>query len=137
METSISALVGLQSTHNVHIHLSTNEIEGLRVVDLSINNKTWSVLVHDEYNDLEESNQLMCFYLVLRSLEIYQSASDFLKWCGINGCKASNLELLAHYKKMGQTVIDIESIIGIIDSKISGLDYELRTEVIEILLARG
>ena len=134
----LDSLNELRRMHAVKIFiLETTDHVDLKCAELFLGNKSWIILVDDEYNDLHEKNQLMCLFLILRELEIYQSESDFLKWCTQNGSNASDTKLLYYYKQLGKTILEIESIIGEIDSKISGLDYELRTGVIDELIKAG
>ena len=132
----LESLHDLRRMHDVQISvLQAAEPEGLKCAEIQIGEKSWVILVDDEYDDLIQERQLMCFFLVLRELEIYQSESDFLRWCSQNGWDPKDSKLLYYYKQLGKTVLEIESIIGEIDSKISGLDYELRTGVIDELVA--
>ena len=114
-----------------------HDIGSLKGVDLYIGKQSWPILIDDEYNDLREDRQLMALYLVLRELEIYQNEPDFLKWCMHNGSDSSDFYLLEYYRSLGRAIYTIEKLIGQIDSRISSLDYELRTGTIHELVAAG
>lgn len=132
------ALRELRNIHGIHIRLDAHSnIGSFKGVRLSIGENTWTILINDEYNDLRESSQLMCLYLCLRSLENYQYEPDFLKWCMHNNADASDFDLLQYYRSLGKTTYDIEQVIGPIDSRISNLDYELRTGIIRELVQAG
>lgn len=114
-----------------------HDIGSLKGVDFYIGTQSWPILIADEYNDLREDRQLMALYLVLRELEIYQNEPDFLKWCMHNGSDSGDFYLLEYYRSLGRAIYTIEKLIGQIDSRISNLDYELRTGTIRELVAAG
>ncbi len=138
MKSPVDALLALRENHSIYITPNQSfSMERLRSAELRIQQSSWTILIDDEYDDLKEESQLMCLYLILRELEIYQSETDFLTWCNQNGSNAANSMLLQYYKDLGKTTLEIESILGSIDSQITDLDYQLRTGIIEELIAAG
>lgn len=132
------ALRELRNLHDIRIELHPQLNCGpFTGVKLFIGSQSWPILVDDEYRDLRDTNQLMGLYLCLRSLENYQYESDFLKWCMHHHADASDFELLQYYRSLAKTTYDIEQSIGPIDSRISSLDYELRTGIIRELVQAG
>lgn len=131
----LKSLLELRNSRSVVISMRDDGIAHLASTNLIIDQRSWKILVDDEYEDLNPDNQLMCFFLVIRELETYLSEPDFLKWTAQNGSDASNEKLLEYYRELGKTVYEIKEELGEIDSKISGLDYELRTGVIDRLIA--
>lgn len=131
----IDALVALKHHYSIKVTLADDApLCGLIPVNVTINNKNWRLYIHDVHADLNNGHEHFMLYLVLRELERYNDAPDFLRWCAQNGGSSSSLELLVYYKQLGRTIIDIENIIGKINSQISPMDYELRTSVINRLL---
>ncbi|MDX2360550.1 MAG: hypothetical protein QNK23_07070 [Crocinitomicaceae bacterium] len=137
MKTALDSLIELKNTNDIRVSVLPDRIDDMQWVEFSIQSTSWRILVDDEYNDLNESSQLMCVFLVLRELEIYQEAADYLKWCGQMRAIVFNSDLLVYYKQLGKSVVEIESFIGHIDSQITDLDYQLRTGVIKELIAAG
>lgn len=139
--TILQPLYSLRELRNIHdISLRLDPFENIgpfKGVRLCIGENAWLILVDDEYNDLREANQLMCLYLCLRSLENYQYEPDFLKWCMHHNADASDFNLLQYYRSLGKTTYEVEQLIGTIDSRISSLDYELRTGIIRELVQAG
>lgn len=132
----INNLVDLRNRHQISIQLGQQErLEDLYPVELKIGEKGWTIYVDDEYQDLSKESQLLGLFLTLRELEIYKDETDFLKWCSQNGTSPKNGILLNYYKELGKYIIEIEKKINTIDSCISPLEYELRTEVIDQLIA--
>lgn len=114
--------------------LNTGVLKG---VHFFVEQNSWSILIEDQYNDLREDLQLMALFLVLRALENYQNEPDFLKWCMHKMADSTDFHLLQYYRSLGAAIYDIEQVIGPVDSKISSLDYELRTGIIRELIAAG
>lgn len=138
MLNPLESLIELRNKYGIRITpIESGNIGALKSVELTIENQSWSILIHDEYDDLKVEHQLMCFYLVLRELETYLYEPDFLKWCVHTGSDPKNNQLLQYYRDLGRAVIAIEAILGTIDSQITHLDYELRTGIIRDLIAKG
>jgi len=137
MKTALNSLLELKNANEIRVSLLPSRIDDLQWVTFTIKSSSWNILIDDEYNDLNESSQLMCLFLVLRELEIYQEESDYLKWSAQMGTNINNTDLLVYYKQLGKSIFEIESFIGHIDSQITDLDYQLRTGVIKELIAAG
>ena len=110
------------------------EIKDLVPVTLFLKNKSWTILIDDEYKDLTPGKTMINLFLFLRELELYEEADDFLVWCNFYFLEPSTSGLLDYYKDLGKTFTEISLILGEVDSCIAGLDYELRTGVIDALI---
>ncbi|MCB9196493.1 MAG: hypothetical protein H6598_09740 [Flavobacteriales bacterium] len=109
--------------------------EPLIPLKLSIDENSWIIYVDDEYQDLNIGNPMMCLFLVLNSLVIYQESTDYLDWCNQNGINSSELKWLDYYQELSSTYSSIDRILGEIDPCIRPLDYQLRTGVVTSLRA--
>lgn len=96
-------------------------------VDFLCNGVHYNLYIDDEYNDFNESNQLLCLYLVLRSLKDYKEEDDFLKWCNLYSLNASDSNWLNYYRSLGFITQAIEKDAGEIKIFITDLDYQLRS----------
>lgn len=94
-------------------------------VSLQIRDNLYELFVADEYNDLDESNQLLSFCLVLRELEQYQEAGDYLAWCRYNSLDPSDEQVRAYHMNLRFLWRNIESLLGGVDSCIRNMDFEL------------
>ena len=133
--SEIEALKKLYDTYEIHISVDQNQIrKDLFFVNLCINQKSWSILINDEYLDYCPNRPLVNWFLVLSALEMYQQTNDFLIWCKQNILDASESKWLTYYKSLAIIYQEIETKIGCIDSCISHHDYNLRTGAIVSLL---
>ena len=121
----IENLKTLLSTHAISICIKEITVDDLHLVDLSIDDQSFSIYIQDEYNDLVLNNPLLNLCLILRELEIYQESSDYLNWSNTQGVNASNETLRQYYMNLGNTCTAIEKLIDKIDSMISDLDFQL------------
>jgi hypothetical protein len=134
----LESLRSLRDAHSIQVRQNyLHDIGNLKGVDFYAGDQCWPILIDDEYKDLRDNRQLMALFLVLRELEIYQSEPDFLKWCMQNGGDPADFRLLEYYRALGRAIYTIEKCIGSIDSRISSLDYELRTGIIRELVEAG
>ena len=114
---------------------ATKDIQPFKRLELNLDNNIYIIYVDDEYNDVNEANQLMCFFLILRELEIFNDSTDYLNWCkqlGVN-LIAYDQKLRAYYNSLKISYSEIEKALGKIDSCISSLDYQLSTGVVKKL----
>lgn len=96
-------------------------------VDFVFNGIHYNLYVDDEYNDFNEENQLLCLYLVLRSLKDYKEEDDFLKWCNLYSLNASDSNWLNYYRSLDFIAQAIENEASEIKIFITDLDYQLRS----------
>lgn len=115
--------------------ISNQTDEPLTPLKLNIDENSWIIYVDDEYQDLDIDHPLMCLFLVLNSLVIYQESTDYLDWCNQNGINSSELKWLDYYQELSSTYLSIDRILGEIDPCIRPLDYQLRTGVVTSLRA--
>jgi hypothetical protein len=111
--------------------------EDIKGVSVQIGSKTFQLYVDDEYDDLDEKNQVLALCLVLRELEQYDDAEDFLVWCNYKNLSPDSVKARNHHMELGQTFRDIEAILGNIDSQISDLDFELNSGAAQWIRLNG
>jgi len=102
-------------------------------IRITLQNKSFDLFVDDEYEDLEMGNHLLSLCLVLRELEAYQDADDFLIWCKQNAFPPSNIEVQNYHRSLGAIYREVEKIIGKVDSKVSDYDFELNAGAAQAL----
>ncbi|WP_340076304.1 hypothetical protein [Leptobacterium sp. I13] len=100
---------------------------------MTVKGHSFLLYTDDEYNDFDEQNQLLCLCLVLRELEIYEDASDFLVWCNFTGLQPAEETVRAYYMELRNTYAAIEKFLGKIDSCISHLDFQLNSGAAQTL----
>jgi hypothetical protein len=86
-------------------------------VDVKSGDKSWELLVYDEYHDLDEQNPLICLYLCLYTLEDYQDTDDYLQWAKENMIKAP--DFIHYYKTLDAVYRDWKNMLGEVKSYIS------------------
>lgn len=111
----------------------SRDILSFKSLELILNNTIFIIFIDDEYNDVNVANQLMCFFLILRELEIYNDSTDYLDWCKQNGINANEEQLRQYYITLAIIYPKIEKILGKIDSCISSMDYQLSTGIVQKL----
>lgn len=119
-------------------HTEDNDIAQhchLTAMTLVIKNKTYTVLVDDEYEDLKKNNELLDFILVFRELAIIEESSDFLEWCSELNLQADNYKILDYYKQLSSEVESIKLLFkdNTIDYFISDLEFQLNSGAIQLL----
>ncbi|NMH87764.1 hypothetical protein [Flavivirga algicola] len=102
---------------------------------LKINNKTYTVHVMDEYEDLNHYNPVLNFIIVFRALVTLHESEDFLIWCKQEGLNPDNHKLLNYYKDTISSIDEIKSCFpnNEIDYFISDLDFQLNAGVMQFL----
>jgi hypothetical protein len=123
----IKQLAALQQKYDLKVIPRGAIKDNLIPVDFISGNKSWYLYISDEYNDFHPKNQLMCIFLVLRTLEDYEESSDFLVWCNQYGLNASHIHWLTYFKELGIRYTEIKNTLGTIHSMISSLEYQLRS----------
>lgn len=100
--------------------------KGLLEVVFKSGTKSWNLFIDDEYGDFKEENQLLCIFLVLKSLEDYAETEDYLEWCKISYLEPGESRWLDYYRNLSKIHNEIEKVLGSIHPIISSFDYELR-----------
>ena len=121
----LEKLKAYQRAHAIKIRLLGSR-DDLLLVNLDSNHGSWEIFIQDEGGDYDESNQILCLYLVLKSLEDYKDETDFLAWSNFNGLDDFDVFWLDYYRGLDKKVYEIEFHFGEIDSFIQSFDYELR-----------
>ena len=111
----------------------TKDIQSFKALEINLNGSSFIIYIDDEYNDVNENNPLLCFFLILRELEIFKDSTDYLNWCKQLGVNANDETLRQYYISLSSTYTKIEKMLGKIDSCISSMDYQLSTGVVQKL----
>ncbi len=126
MDPKVQQLLQLQKRYKLRVEKeSLDENLSFIKVRFYIGKVSWEVFVDNEYRYFNTSRQLICVYLVLSALEEYQEAEDYLIWCKANGLNASELSWLDYYKYLSKVIVEIEKLLGTINSYIDPLEYQL------------
>ena len=137
----ISKLEHIYESNDIYVFLRKEiylgEDKEYKGVSLQIRDTLIELFVADEYGDLNESNQLLSLCLVLRELEQYQEAGDYLVWCRYNSLDPSDEQVRAYHMDLRFLSRNIESLLGEIDSCISNLDFELNAGAVQWLRLHG
>ena len=127
----IEELIQQYQKHQVTINISKTVFlannKNCPEIDFQLFGKQFKVFVNDEYNDLLTNSPLLSFYLVLRELEDYENASDYLEWCKHQSYDASNEEIREYHINLYSIHNEVKEMLGTIDSVISNYDFELNT----------
>lgn len=124
----LTRLQSLQKEHSLSVSaLDTPSVERPFQVELRLKGQSWQLFIEDEYGDFSTSNQLACLYLVLRSLEDYEEAEDYINWCGQYGLNASDNSWLDYFLGLEWLLREIKETIGKIEPCISSWDYQMRS----------
>ena len=102
-------------------------------VEISIKGKRFPIFVQDEFEDLKDENQPLCFCLVLLELEDYMEEDDYLTWCKSRNLSVENVQVRNYYMDLRNIYSAIEKIIGVIESPVSSFDFEMNTGVVKVL----
>lgn len=102
------------------------ERDSLLFIKFKSNKGTWDIYIQDEGGDFDESNQILCIYLALKSLEDYVDETDFLAWTNFYDLDDFDIFWLDYYRSLDKIIYEIEFHFGKIDPFIKSFDYELR-----------
>ncbi|PQB05391.1 hypothetical protein [Aureitalea marina] len=103
------------------------------LVHFELRGTTFPIYVDDEYTDLELGNRLLNLCLVLRALENYLDAEDYLVWCTQHGLDFGDSAAREYHMGLGTMVREIRKWIDPIDSFISDFDFELNAGAAQYL----
>lgn len=126
LHNPLQELLDLQSRHNLRVERLESKNDFFAVTFYA-GEKCWDVYIEDEYHDFSEKNPFMNIFLVLRALEAYKEADDYLHWCQSLALDAADPRWLNYFRQLGESYREIENEIGKIGSFISSLDYQLRS----------
>lgn len=125
----INALNQIYIKHKVEIRFSQTDLLGgtkdYRAVTFKLEERVFNFYVEDEYEDMRYNYPLLNLCLVLRELEGYSEADDYLTWSRDRYLDPKNEEVLAHFKNLAPVYSEVEKIIGKIDSQLSDWDFEM------------
>lgn len=124
----IAKLQDLRSQHDIEIFVTDVLLchrDDLRKVVMTIKQRPYEIYVDDEYQDLIIDNPDLHLCLVLRSLEDFQDADDFLTWCQRLYIDPADSTARQYHMNLNSVCARITAHIGTIDSFISNSDFEL------------
>lgn len=125
----IDALNNMYVKHKVEIRFSTTdflvESKEYRAVTFKLGGKVFNFYVEDELDDIKYNYPLLNLCLVLRELEGYAYAEDYLIWCQERYLDPKNEAVLANYRNLATVYRDVEEIMGEINSQVSDWDFEM------------
>ncbi len=124
----IAKLQAVRLQHQIEIRITQEQLcnrADFPKVLFTLDEKTFPIYVDDEYGDLKINNPDLHLCLVLRSLENYADAEDFLVWCTQLGLNSSDTEARNHHLALRTIYPEIATLLGTIDSFISDFDFEL------------
>lgn len=131
----INRLKSLQEDYSLRVSaIDTPTADKPFRVELRLKGQSWKLFIEDEYGDFSTSNQLACLYLVLRSLEDYETSEDYINWCVQYGLNAADNSWLDYFLGMEWLLTEIKDVIGNIEPGISSWDYQLRSGAYAALL---
>ncbi len=132
METKypeIDALNEIYIKYKFEIKVNRNRLLGGNMdypsATFTLSGKSFDIYLDDELEDLKFNYPLLNLCLVLRELEGYEDAEDYLIWCQDRYFKPENEEIRAYHMSLGETYREVEKIIGKVDSMISDWDFEM------------
>ena len=107
--------------------------ESYTAVKFRIGNHIHELFVFDEYDDLELNNPPLSLCLVLRELETYRDAEDFLVWCKEQGLEPGNDAARSYHMGLNSIYKRVIEVLGPIDSALSDLDFQLNSGAAQYL----
>lgn len=122
----LEKLKAYQKAYDIKIRL-LGERDELLLVNFESKKGSWELYIQDEGKDYDEPNQILCLYLVLKSLDDYKDETDFLAWSNFYGLDDFDVFWLDYYRSLDKIVYEIEFHFGKIDPFINSFDYELRS----------
>ncbi len=127
----IKFLKKIYKEHNITLHVLNNKFlsnnKDFSAIIFSLENKSFCLYIDDEYQDLKIGNPILSLCLALRELENYEDANDYLIWCNNLMLKPENSQVRLYYMSLSNIYIEVENILGRIDSQISNFDFELNS----------
>lgn len=125
----IEALNTIYVNHKVTTKTERGELLGGKdyypLVHVQLGGFAFDLFVDDEYDDLRKNYPLLNLCLVLRELEGYALADDYLVWCQERFFDPGDERIRSNYTRLGEVYGTVESILGNIDSHVSDFDFEM------------
>ncbi|MFY0602780.1 MAG: hypothetical protein JXQ93_02440 [Flavobacteriaceae bacterium] len=125
----IEALNKIYIKHKVEIRFSATdfllESKDYRAVTFTLGGTIFNFYVEDELDDIRYNYPLLNLCLVLRELEGYAFAPDYLVWCQERYLDPKEEAVLAHFRNLGTVYREVEKIMGAIHSQVSDWDFEM------------
>ena len=104
-----------------------------RRIKVKIEEKVFELPVCDEYEDVDRANSLLLLHLLLRELEYYEDADDFLLWCEDTGLKAEDELSRSIWFELRDLAPKIRSLLGYHLKAIDDFDFEMNTGITKAL----
>lgn len=126
----------LRTQFNISIQATNEYLCGkswIRKVQFQLGTEVHFIFVDDEFEDFKIKNPDLHLCLVLRSLEHYKDAKDFLAWCTQLGLDASDSVAREHHMGLRNSYAAIEKHLGDINSFVSDYDLELNAGAAQAL----
>ena len=127
--SEIHALENIYNDHKVKIRVSESDFSFTALehiwVSFTLKNRSFVLLVDDEYKDLQINNPILHLCLVLRELEAYREEEDLLAWSKHKYIDPGDSNILDYYRGLSNIYTQIEQILGNIDSHVSYFDFEM------------
>ena len=125
----IRALTETYKKHSIEISVSDDEFlfgnKNYPAVTFSLGEKLFRLFADDEYHDFSVNNPILSLCIILRELEDYEYADDYIVWCKQHAFDTANLQVRDYHMSLRGIFNDVEKILGKIDSQISDIDFEL------------
>lgn len=103
------------------------------MVGVKFQDYSFRIFVDDEYDDLKINSKLLAVCIVLRALESYDFAEDYLIWCTQHGFDAAIPEVRNHFQQLGEVVKWFKYNNIPIYSFIADYDFELNAGAAQFL----
>lgn len=122
----ITKISDWMNQYNFQFRLNDRPLDWLCWVEIHSKNKSWSMLVYDEFHDLAENKPFITLYLILISLEDYEQTSDYLEWLKEYQIKQT-ANYLDYYKSLAEVYADFQEMLDPLESITSSWDYQHRS----------
>jgi len=127
MDASSNAIASLEyliKHHKIRVECIDQSVfaNHWKLVNFFIEDDVFPIQVDDEYSDFKIESPALHLCLVLRSLEEYRDATDFLDWSKKTGIEPSN-NALEYFRTLAPILVEIEKIMEELDSKISDIEF--------------
>ena len=111
--------------YHIEIIVLEKQVENFNTVLFKLKSQSWELLIDDEYGYLNQNKQPICFFMVLRELELYFSEDDFLSWSKQNSSNASSAKLLDYYRELNTVSNEIMKALNGFTVEVVYLDLQL------------
>jgi hypothetical protein len=104
-----------------------------RRIQVILEGKDFELPVCDEYEDVDEANPLVLLHLLLREIEYYEDAEDYLVWCEDTGLKAEDELSRSIWFELREVAPKIRRLFGSELKAIDDFDFEMNTGITKAL----